>query len=239
MLAALCVPLAAVLFVPIKPTRLARLELPVYGSEHLLLLGRAPEEGEHDEDDGGRVVPLLLEYADANMLEQTLKGRDPSGLALGGYLLGRKELFEAAAGASLGAGDMWRLMSSEKSFAGAVQSHLQRCALSAQCIIIGPLAAPKAKTWAQGASSGEVLERDLGAFTGAQPSSVRLSSLPTTLLCDRAGGEQQVALTLTSAAEAAALTWTQPLPWCMEASTWAERAIDPERAPESRAIAAL
>ena len=88
-------------------------------------------------------------------------------------------------------------------------------------------------------SALKTVERDLGAFTGAQPSSVRLSSLPTTLLCDRAGGEQQVALTLTSAAEAAALTWTQPLPWCMEASTWAERAIDPERAPESRAIAAL
>ena len=204
----------------VVPHRMERLELPLYGAEHLLLL-RSMDAAEAAADP--RLLPALLPFQDGQRLEQLAQGEkaSASALELSALLLARREFFEAAAGRSrpdLSAPWALLALNSHPSLAAAMLHFLSRCELTPSEVVLS----------AEGA--GEVRSRDLGAFTGAQPSSVKLGELSATLLCT-ARGDKPITpnlrqLRLEGAAEAIEVSRLCGAPLLVDQQLWRSAAVD-------------
>lgn len=114
--------------VRLEPRLLARLVLPVYSSEHLLLLGRV-DGGDTDDEDSARVLPVLLRFRDGEQLlqlnEQVLQAALPAAsAAVGVEIAARGRLFELAAAKRLAPWDLLRLGQKSASFHAALLQHL-------------------------------------------------------------------------------------------------------------------
>lgn len=203
--------------VGVRPCRLTRLENPIYGSELVLALERT------DVPAGGATLPLLLDFSDGEQLLQALEGRREMGLSRAACVLARKEsFFEASRGSPLPMPDLVALLTSRSTLSVLLLEHTRRCGLRPLRCELGATGRPrKLRDAIDGdAAGGEVLQRDMGAFTGAQPSGVRsLGSLPARLVCE--GDEQRlVSLPLDGPAEAAVMG----LPLTVPLDVWEARA---------------
>ena len=219
----------------VLPHSFGRLQLPIYGAEHLLVFTR------QDKDEESR-LPILCSYDQGSRLEAELTtpgGAKANALALAADVLQRKAFFEGAVGEQI---PMWRLGGlpgklGAETLQEAMLAHLASCGLSpVQCQLGGV------------SSVVSVGMRDMGANTPAAPSSVRPDDLPAALICRRlgsAGGAGGVdgtsaatsALQLESAAEAVLLAREAELnglllPLLVSEALWEQRAVAPSRLPE-------
>ena len=216
--------------ISVRPRSLARLELPVYGSDLVLALEECSPAGDS--------LQLLLDFSDGELLEQLVTGRLKRGMALAPRVLARKSFFEAARGRALPLLELWQLVNAGQTLPELELAHVRDSGLRPLRCELGGAGRPRRLRDAVDGklTGGEVLQRDMGAFTGAQPSGVRsLGSLPARLVCSAGTGYEArlVSLPLEGPAEAAALCRCGELPLAVPAQVWAARAM-----PEGGAVAA-
>ena len=210
--------------VELVPHSLCQLTLPLYGREHLLLFER-----QHDE---ARLLPALLCYADGAELARVPGAASSNTLGGGAALWPHRATFEAAIGRSLALWDLARLANGRRDVPSALLALLRSESLVPRRTVLGP---------ARVAASG-VRMRDLGAFTGAAPSSVRLDELGACLECSRgcspaAAEGEPVALPLASAALAVLLhLHAAQVPIVIAAADWERLATTEAKLPPNRIV---
>lgn len=193
----------------IDPVRLARLELPRYGSEHLLICR------EHERR--SMLLPLLLEWNDGERLgRETATGAvgKPAGfladVALGAALLGRRRFFDAAgcAPARPRPGD---------DLTAVLLHSLESAGLRPVVCLLSPPA-----------GGGAVRYMDMGVNTPAAPAGVTLATASASLVCRGDDGQDRV-LPLEGAGEAVALALRCPgLEVAVAEALWEEHAVESE-----------
>ena len=212
----------------VRPVRLVRLTNSVFGAEHLVLLSR---DAEAEDDDA--LLPTLLDFNQGSALEQQCTGAvDFFGVV--GQVLARRDFFEAAAQQEV---TLWQL-------AQLAQRGLPLTALLAAHLESYGLQPLRCELDAPGRRRGEsaVRMRDMGAFTGAQPSSVRLDGgLEASLVCDDRRGvpllrrsQRRVALAGVADAVLLATHYAPVLELRVPSALWDARAVAPARLPEAR-----
>jgi hypothetical protein len=171
--------------VSLRPMRLSRLALPVYGSEHLLLLSRAettePAALSH-------VLPVLLRFREGEQLEALDSGESAPSAAIGIEIAARRRLFQAAASRPLGPWDLLKLGDGCASFAEALVRFIVRNGWTPDALELGTAVEGKVRY------REEVGMRDMGMNTEAAPSSVRVGELEAVLRCRGSQGELALAL---------------------------------------------
>jgi len=192
----------------IDPVCLARLELPRYGSEHLLV---CRERGR------SMLLPLLLEWTDGERLgREAVSGAvDKStgflaDVALGAALLGRRRFFDAAgcAAAKRRPGD---------DLTAVLLRSLESAGLRPVVVRLTP---PP--------GGGAVRYMDMGVNTPAAPAGVALATASASLVCRAADGEDRL-LPLEGAGEAVALALRCPgLEVAVDEALWEEHAVESE-----------
>jgi hypothetical protein len=205
----------------VRPMLMGRLQLPVYGSEHLLVIEKV------DEGDD-KLLPLLLSFEQGTRLERELIGTNngDSKFAVTAAVVARKLFFEQAAGKPISLWDAGGLVQPEdRSLTDVMLRHLRSCGLTpVSCALGSP------------GSGGGVTTRDMGAFTDAAPAFTRTADLPVTLLCEREAASPQsqvVELPLESIAEAVLFSRARedPLPLRVTVPLWEQRAVAQSRLP--------
>ena len=208
--------------VDVKPVRLDRLALPIYGTEHLLQLKRVGM----DSDD--KVLPVLLRFREGEQLQQLGEGglqRTPA-MELSLECAARAKLFKAASKQAIGPFAFLNLADGCNRFSEVVLRHLAQNAWEPRYVELDSASAGKARY------REEVTNRDMGAFTEAAPSSVRVGETVTLLCCEAPGGEQ-LTVELDGPGEGIMLSWECgfDLPLRVPTPIWEERAVVSERLP--------
>ena len=213
-------------------SKLARLELPIYGAEHLLALQVAGQEND-------QLLPMLLPYDQGILVEGALSAEEPATnkVALAASVIGRRAFFERAAPtASLPIWELATLAQKGNSQGEVMATHLAACGwVPTCCMIAGGSIRSTSSTQSLGM-------RDLGAFTEPSPSSVRLDDAGGAVLaCERAAASGDVGsleIPLESVAEALALARTAPaaVPIRIPTAAWEQRAVAASQLPEFGAI---
>jgi hypothetical protein len=191
----------------VLPVRLARLELPRYGSDHLLI---CRERG------SSMMLPLLLEWSDGQRLEREagagIGGKSAGFLAevaLGAALLGRRRFFDAA-----GCAPAQRRLGDD--LTAVLLNSLEGAGLRPVVARLTPL------------GGSAVRYMDMGVNTPAAPAGVALAPVSASLVCRGANGEERV-LPLEGAGEAVALALRCPgLRVTVADALWEEHAVECE-----------
>ena len=198
------------------PERMARLELPRYGSEHLLICR---------ESKGSTLLPLLLEWSDGDRLERelaTASNRGPKGvlasMALNVALAGRRRFFEA-----VGCNDVPRRVGDD--LTAVLLRTLEMEDLRPISIRI-----------VASSENGAVRYMDMGANTPAAPAGVALAPASAFIKCEEPSGGERV-IPLEGAGEAVALALRcADLELTVGSSLWEQHSMGSEEGlPELRA----
>lgn len=232
------------------PIQVDRLALPVYGAEHLLQLERVFVDGsatqamrdlleQPGEAEEKRVVlPILLRYREGEQLERLgtpgarRDGRPPGAPAdtspnfiLGVEVVARRGLFQAASRSPLNPFAVARAADGCASFSEALLRFLSKNGWAPRATELGVAAEGRVRY------REEVRTRDMGAFTEAAPTSVRVGEMAAVLRCEGAAGAELV-LELEGPGEAVLFALEARVPLLVAAETWGRRAVRAERLPE-------
>ena len=208
--------------VRLTPTRLSRLVLPVYGSEHLLLFSK------QDEDDA-RVLPVLLRFREGEQLEKLSADESPPGaMAIGVECAARVKIFQAASRSALAPWDLMRLGDGCASFSEALLRFLSRNGWTPLAAELGASAVGVTRYREEAAVSN----REMGMFTEAAPATVRVGELATALQCTGREGGEELTLELEGPGEAVLLACYGEVPLQAAAATWEQRAVLADSLPE-------
>ena len=212
------------ILIEVRPMRLDRLALPVYGTEHLLTLSR--EDGAESD----RQLPILLRYREGELIEKFSKGQAGStGAALGIELMARGEILSAAARRRLNPMQLMQMADGVSSFSEALLTCLAYNGWIPTGIELGTETGTGKARYRE-----EVTNRDMGAFTAAAPSSVRVGEMFTLLRCVQpADGKDVLRVALEGPGEALLLNLhcAHRLPLLVASSLWEARAVTEERLP--------
>ena len=219
--------------------RLARLTLPVMGSEHLLALAKL-DDGNADDS---LLLTQLLSYDQGSLLESALCASAATNkIALAAQIFGRRDVFEAVSGGMPVSPWSCPALAQKGDNLGAVMlAHLAEYGWTPTHCTLGAIGS--------GASSGapSLTMRDLGAFTEPSPTAVRLDTAgQAVLVCQQQQQQPPPAVTTTlsipleSVAEAVLLARALPesssLPIWISSTAWEQRAVAPSRLPELDAV---
>lgn len=210
----------------VKPMRIDRLALPVYGTEHLLQLSPVDE-------DCDLILPVLLRYPDGVQLEKLGSGQvqSASGMALGLECASRAKLFEAASRRPLIGEPQLNPLAAMRLADGCAS--FSECVL--KCLASNgwmPRGVELGMVGGRSRYREEVTNREMGAFTEAAPSSVRVGELVSLLRCVGDDGEELL-LALEGPGEALLLSlYAGGLPMLAAEGMWEQRAVTAERLPE-------
>ena len=203
-----------------------------------MIFGRCPNDGEPADP---AVLPVLLRFREGEQLlqldEQVAKAVRPpvSATAVGVECAARGRLFEAAAGKRLAPWDLLKLGDNCACFSEALLRHLAVNGWEPVAATLGAeVPGGKARFREEGA---DVSTLDMGMFTEAAPSTVRVGELRTVLRCRRSGAPSgvdvdELALELEGPGEAVLLACWGNVPLEAAGATWESRACDMDRLPE-------
>jgi hypothetical protein len=213
------------ILIEVRPMCLDRLALPVYGTEHLLTLSR--EDGAESD----RQLPILLRYREGELIEKFSNGQAGStGAALGIELMARGDILSAAARRRLNPMQLMQMADGVSSFSEALLTCLSHNGWIPTGIELGTETGTGKARYRE-----EVTNRDMGAFTAAAPSSVRVGEMVTMLRCvEAADGKDVLRVALEGPGEALLLSLycAYRLPLLVASSLWEARAVTEERLPE-------
>lgn len=213
--------------VPLVPSAISRLMLPIYGSEHLLQFVRS-ESKDHDVE---LVLPLVVRFREGEQLERLADGDVTSvaSTAVGVECAARGRLFQAIAQRSLMPWDLLKLGEDCDDFNQALLRCLAQNGWQPSVLQLGAAGGGGKARYRE----EEIGYRDMGANTPAAPSSVRVGELSTALICTRVdGGQEVLQLELEGPGEAVLLARKGGVRVEATAATWEQRAVTPERLPE-------
>ena len=196
---------------------LGKLKLPIYAAEHLLVLAEASSEG-------SRFLPVLLSPSDGACLEQAMREGEPRGrLAVAADLIARRDFFEAAAQAEVSVWSVAQMADGKRPVSAVMADHLAACGYTALDVLVGAASAP---------AFGAVRTRDLGAFTGPQPTAVSLGELPASMRLREGATGREATVPLPGAGDAVLLARRGALPLLVPDGVWEERAVAAEKLPD-------
>ena len=154
-------------------------------------------------------------------------------MAVGVECAARGRLFEQADSGPLGLFGAAQAADGCSSFSEALVRHLERNGWAPQALELGAASSGVARYQEEPQA---VSSREMGMFTEAAPSSVRVGELYTALRCTRAAGgggrDEELTLELEGPGEAVLLSCFVDVSLQVAAATWEQRAVGAAELPE-------
>ena len=221
----------ALSLIEVRPLRISRLTLPVYSSEHCLHLVRSD-----DDSDDGRVLPVLLRFAEGERLERFFGGITES-IPLSVECIARKKLFEAAASRSFAPWDMIGVADGCSSLSAAVLRFAAQQGWSPQGATLyleselftgGTGVARYREEYASSAS--ELQGEKRGCWSGP----LRNGEVASLLRCTGDDRAKELSLELDGPGEAVLFAREGRIALSVSEETWDKRAVEVEQLPEAQ-----